>query len=186
MKKQLIRLTTMLAFAAITITGCKKDDDNVKNPTPPNEEELITTLKVILVDSANTADVRTFVYSDIDGDGGNPATADDILLSPGKTYYATLLLLNEAVNPVDTISKEIEEEAVDHLFIFEPHDANLSVVITDRDVNGLPLGLSSTWKTGAVGNTHIHITLKHQPGVKNGSAAPGEVDIEAQFEVKIQ
>lgn len=185
--KKISQITFVFLFAAVIFTGCKKDDDSVATPAPPNEEELITTLKITFVDSADVNAVpKVFYYRDLDGDGGLPATSDSIKLDAHKTYYATLLLLNEAVSSVDTISNEILEEGVDHLFIYDVHDPLAKVSITDQDENGLPLGLQSTWRTGASGKTHVHIILKHQPGVKDGTEAPGQTDIESYFELVVQ
>jgi hypothetical protein len=172
---------------ALAVSSCKKDDNDVTNPTNPNEEELITTMQVILTDSANTTNSWTFVYEDLDGDGGNLPVADTIHLEQNKTYYARIVLLDKTKTPVDTISNEVEEEQDDHLFVFEPHNPTLSVEITDKDHHNLPIGLESIWKTfSSPDNAHIHIRLKHQPGIKTGDPNLGETDIEAEFGVVIQ
>jgi hypothetical protein len=56
-------------------TSCTKKDD-----TPDEEQELITTLKIVATNSTNAADVRTFVFKDTDGAGGNEPSIDNVLL----------------------------------------------------------------------------------------------------------
>ncbi len=179
-------LGLVLVFSLFS--ACKKDDDNAANPNPTNEEELITTLRIYLTDSAQISLPAWYDYKDLDGDGGMDPVSDTIRLEAGKTYYANIILLDESKNPADSISNEILEEANDHLFVFEPHDAFFSVEITDRDTNStaLPIGLQSKWRTFQGGETHLHISLKHQPGIKTGDPDIGETDLEAKFVVEIK
>jgi len=175
---------TFLALAVVFILGfaaCKDD-----NPAPENPEELITTIKLLFTDSANTANTATAVFADPDGAGGNnPTTFDTIKLQPNKTYFASIILLDESKNPVDTISNEVAEEKDDHLFAFSS-TAGISILITDLDNNNLPVGLSSKWKTGNAANGQTIVRLKHQPGIKTGDANLGETDIEVNFYTKVQ
>ena len=50
-----------------------------------------------------------------------------------------------------------------------------------------PIGLLTEWMTGAMTTTKkvLNIELKHQPGVKNGTYAPGDVDAAVPFKIKI-
>lgn len=169
-------------------TGCKKDPEPVTNPPQPtNESEVITTLKLVFTDSANTSDVRSATFRDPDGDGGSgPDIHDTIKLSPNTTWLTTVFILNETVTPADTISKEILQEANDHLFCFYPAGNSASVTITDLDGNSRPIGLQSKFKTTNSGTGTMQVILKHQPGIKNGTCSPGDTDIDVTFQTKIQ
>jgi len=183
---------TKLMFAAIIsasiITGCKRDDDLVPVPQPVvNESEVITTIKLTLVDSSNSSNIKYATFRDPDGDGGTGFDVfDTIILEANKTWYTTVLLLNETVSPADTISNEVLEEANDHLFCFSPSGTSATVTITDTDGNSLPIGLQSKWKTTSAGTGTMQVELKHQPGIKDGTCAPGETDIDVIFQVIIQ
>ena len=185
---------TKVMFATVivasTILGCKKDKDEVATPNPTvNEEEVITTLKLIFTDSANTSNTVTATFKDPDGDGELGVTIHDtIKLQANRTYLVDILLLNETASPVDTISNEVEEEANDHHFFFHYSGVNITTTYLDMDTNTppLPLGLSTKWKTGVIANGTSQIILKHQPGVKDGTEAPGETDIDVIFQTKIQ
>ncbi len=177
----------MLSLAiGLSLSACKKDDDDVTQPSKTNSEEVITTMQLIFTDSENPAQVKTFVYRDVDGLGGNEPSIDTIKLGVDKTYSVQIVLLDETKNPVDTVSKEVKKESDEHLFVFEPANSEISVTINDFDVNTppLPLGLLSTWSTGtSMLNTSIKISLKHQPGIKNGDPTRGESDIEVVMPV---
>ena len=190
MKTKMKTIALSAVFSAALFTGCKKDKDPIPDPPPPvNEEEIITTFTLYFTDSANTSNVVSAAFRDPDGDGGNPYTEfDTIKLMPNKTYYAQVIILNETKSPADSISNEVEEEANDHLFIYTSIGTNTTITITDTDANTPPLslGLASKWKTGSAAMGTTRIVLKHQPGMKDGTAAPGSTDIDLLFHTKIQ
>ena len=159
-----------------------------KTPVDPNEGELITTIKLEFSDIVSGA-TKSFVFRDLDGEGGNgPSTFDDIILSAGNTYTCSLILLNESVNPVDTITTEIESEGEDHQFYFSESLTGLNISDFDKDAKGLPLGILSKWTCGGISSGNLNIVLKHKPGYKaaNDPINVGDTDISLDFKVKIQ
>jgi len=185
--KKTVQYFLFTGLIATVLVSCKKDDDLVDVPAPDqNEVELITTFKIIFTDPANVAPTVEAIFRDEDGDGGNaPSQFDDIVLAENTTYNAEIILLNESESPADTISNEVLEEDGEHLFCFTP--AGTNVIITRTDTDGtFEVGLQSQWVTGAASQGTTEISLKHQPGVKDGSCAPGETDIELNFVTIIQ
>lgn len=182
--KSLLVFTALLTFWS----GCKKDKNQVKLPQAIlNSPELITSMVLQFTDSSNTSTVIKAEYRDSDGPGGNSATKfDTIKLASNKTYLVKLILLDEAKNPIDTVSNEIWEERNDHQFFFTHATINFTTYYLDIDSNGYPVGLSTKWRTKSVGTGTSRVVLKHQVGVKNGTAAPGETDIDVLFQSKIQ
>lgn len=174
---------SFMLMASIGFMGCGKDKAD------PNEEELITTLKVKLTDKSNGS-VSSFEFKDLDGDGGAaPSKFDEILVQRGKVYDCALEVLNESVTPADNITAEILAEANDHQFYFAATDGLVSVANLNKDGKGLPLGTTSTWTaSGNAGSGTITITLKHKPGVKAAGDAVtvGETDIALSFRLKVQ
>lgn len=175
-------LTTLL------IIGCGKDDDGPKPTTTPpiNEEELITTVKLTFVDTAGNQPTVEAWFRDPDGDGGNvPTQFDTIRLVANTVYNTTITLLDESKNPVEDITQEVEEEADEHLFCYTPNGINLTIIRTDTD-GTFEVGITTQWATGngSVGTTKV--VLKHQPGVKDGTCAPGDTDVELDFITEIQ
>lgn len=180
-----VRLGLMAAMvAAISMTGCKKDKDIPE----VDEEELITTFKLKFVNKANANDTKTFTWKDIDGNGGTAPVIDDIVLAPNAQYTMTVdAVLNESVSPAEDIKTEITAEATDHLFVYKPSTGlNLTIAITDKDAKQLAIGLAANATTAAASTGKLQVLLRHQPGVKNGTEAPGSSDIDATFNVKIQ
>lgn len=178
-----IPLAMLPMLLLLLATACKKDKkDTVTTPTNPNEEELITTFRITFTDSAGVYPDVTAQFVDIDGPGGNdPSVFDTIRLHAGTTYYATITLWDESSTPATNISDEVEEEGQDHLFCFNiGNPLNLLIVRTDSD-GVYPIGLQSKWTTQAISAGDVMITLRHQPGVKNGTCDPGETDIELTF-----
>lgn len=214
MKKTIKQLAFLALASGLIAVSCKKDEKtNPPSPVPPppaNEEELITTFKLYLNDGNNTT---VYLFKDPDGDGGIPAfygpgtttasTQSDsvIVLNANTSYTATLYFLDESKSVTDTISYEIKEEADEHMVFFNQLNptalpnasvnisgTNLGITYLDSDNSTppLPLGLISKWQTGNVAaKVPITIALKHQPGSKNGTYAPGDTDISVLFKVQI-
>jgi hypothetical protein len=83
MKKNKLIIFALILSASIQ--SCKKEQ--VELPAPiVNQPENITTLKLQLTDSANSAAGINAQYRDADGPGGNAATIDSLILDKGKTY----------------------------------------------------------------------------------------------------
>jgi hypothetical protein len=181
--KQTLAISALLIGAMLVMNACRKN-----NPTPPNpnEEELITTVKITFTDSAGVQPTFSAQYKDLDGDGGNaPSVFDTIRLKPNTTYLAEILLLDESKSPADTISNEVFEEGDEHLFCFDVNGVTCSVQRTDSD-GTFEIGLNSKWKTSAAGNGTAQIQLRHQPGTKDGTCTPGSSDIDLLFQLKVQ
>jgi hypothetical protein len=180
------RLFSWMLVASIAFLGCKKDK------VDPNEEELITTVKVKLTEKVlgGTGPTTTFEFRDLDGEGGAaPTKFDEIVLAKGKIYDCTLEILNESTSPADNITAEILAEANDHQFYYTATDGLVAVSNLNNDGKGLPLGTTSVWTaSGNAGTGTITITLKHKPGVKAAGdvVTVGETDIALSFRLKIQ
>ncbi len=207
--KTTITTVALLALLGAAFTACKKDkkdEPTPEQPAPPtNEVELITTMKLTLHDTTPHTNA-IYIFSDVDGPGGNPATfggtnqSDSVItILSNHVYATTILLLDETKNPIDTISKAVLSEGVDHMFFFNsitpsgnPFNTYLSGSMTnikyqDLDANNKGIGLSTLWTAPSMmmSKSPLTIELKHQPGVKDGSYAPGETDIQVGFKLKV-
>lgn len=162
--------TRILILCLLVFTACKKE----KGET--NEEELITTM-VITAAPQGGCPVLEFRFEYLDGPGGDPASIDEIELEANTTYNVSLALLNEAANPTEDITEEVEEESHAHRFYYTiSAGANLTISDLNTDGDGVPLGTTSTWTTGAASAGTVTITLRHYPGNPPDKQTPDPVN----------
>ena len=154
-------------------------------PPCENEEEIID--KVTLTFSPVSGGTPVVaVASDPDGPGPLDLTVGEIRLDESTAYEMTIKVENTIEG--EDITEEILAEAEDHLFFFgfteglfgSPlGDGNIDsrtdqVNYNDTDINGLPLGVSTQWKTECVESNQsgsFRVVLKHQPGSKSASSS---------------
>jgi hypothetical protein len=175
----------MMVCLALVVFAASCDKEN---NVDPNEGELITTLKISLLEQG-TPTPQVFIFKDIDGPGGQaPTPFDSIIINANKTYSVSVQFLNEAVSPVDDITLEVNAESDDHQVYYESSTPALTVTNLNNDANGLPLGITSNWTTGSVSKGTMKITLKHKPGEKAAGdlVSKGETDLEVGFGVRVK
>ncbi|MBC7912828.1 MAG: hypothetical protein H7Y07_01780 [Pyrinomonadaceae bacterium] len=175
-------ITALLLITSIS--ACKKD----KELPPVEENELITTIRLKFTNKANASDVKFYDWKDLDGQGGNAPSIDQVILSQNSMYKLEIAsILNETAVPAGDIKQEIKDEAHAHLFVYKPLPASLlAVTITDRDKNNLPIGFVADLATTTAGSGKLQIILRHQMGSKNGTEQPGSTDLDASFDLTIQ
>lgn len=179
--KNIVQILSILFVITSFLHSCKpKCDRHPHDPECSGENELITTMRVIVSDSSTGSVIDTFQFKDVDGDG-NPEQFDTIKLGVNSTYRVALQFLNESVSPEENITDEVWEEKEEHFISFQPHNTSISVTYLDYDANLLPLGLDTYWKTGASSSGHLRITLHHQPGSKDGTPNPGSSDVSVEY-----
>ena len=183
-KMQHYHFLTNLFAVILLVVGISSCGDD---PEPVNEEEVITTVTVTLTPTGGGVPV-TLKFYDADGDGSiAPVKTISGNLAVNKTYTGAITLENESQpTPID-ITAEVRNEAIHHLFCFNVTGSNLTVVASDADSKGLPIGLTSTWTTTNAGTATVKITLRHQFETKTGTCpGDGETDVEVDFNVNVQ
>ena len=194
-------VTTLLALSSgIILSGCD-DDDPVKEDVP----ELITKASVIFTPTAGGSPV-TVTATDPDGEGVQDIQVDGpITLAANTSYTMSIDLINGLAQPSDPayhVSDEVEEEGDEHMFFFSwsnnafsnptgngNMDARVDPVnYVDEDVNGLPLGLETSWTTAAASSGQFRVVLKHQPDLKSetSDSNTGETDLDITFTLTVQ
>jgi hypothetical protein len=162
--------------------------DSCKNDAVQTTNEYITSLKVI-AQNLSTNHTDTFEYVNFNETRPNPPSyVDTIHLQAKSSYAIQVLLYNEALNPVQSMTDTIIARADRHLLVYnvDPSTGFMTVKIQDKDSKGLPLGLLSTWSTADSTNGWLRLMLRHQQGNKNGTETPGSTDFEADFPVVVR
>lgn len=197
--KQVGGLLAMISLGVMT--GCNNDDP-VKQDVP----EFISSVELIFT-PVGGGTVVTATATDPDGLGSGNITVDgSINLTKNVTYTLTFEILNNLAAPTDAeynISAEIEEEGDEHQFFFSwtnnvftnptgnGNIANRNDVVNynDEDVNGLPIGLSTSWTAKDVASSgKFTVLLKHQPELKSNTttSSDGETDIDLIFDITVE
>ncbi len=197
-----LRLLALLLLA-VTIPSCNNDDDA---PGEENEAEAITDVTLIFTNDADPNDVIRASANDPDGLGVQELEVlDEITLDVNTTYTLTMEILNN-LDPTDPedIGEEVSEEDFEHQFFFSfstgafadpAGDGNIDnasdpLNYDDEDVNGNPVGLSTSWTTSGTTLTDGTFTarLQHQPDIKTSTtgANQGDTDFDLEFVLNIQ
>ncbi|MBL0310064.1 MAG: hypothetical protein IPP77_10410 [Bacteroidetes bacterium] len=185
--KSNLNILAVVIAVAVLLYSCKPAcERNPNDPECSGERELITTLRVIVSDSATGIVIDTFQFKDVDGNG-LPEVLDTIRLNANTTYRVALEFLNESVSPMEDITKQILIEKNDHFIAYQSQNVAIGFTYLDYDNNipPLPLGLQTNWNTGIPSIGFVHISLRHQPGVKNGTEVPGDTDVSVDFVTEI-
>jgi len=197
MKTNFLSYVLALLVALVGFTSC---DEN-EAPPSENEEEIINRVVLTFTPIGAGDEVREFQAYDPDGDGALPIELDNIELNSYITYSLELRLENTIVG--ENITSEISKEAEEHMFFYGWSSGlfsnptgigNISVRSNtvnylDQDKNGFPLGLKTSWTTGAAQqNKTFKILLKHQPNMKSASSTvnEGSTDVEIEFNITIK
>lgn len=181
------KLLAVALISVFTFSSCNNDD-----PIAVNEEEVITTVTTTLIAGSQTV---TMTSRDLDGDGPNApvvTVSGDLLVN--TSYTGAVSFLNESVTPAVNLTMEIKAEGDQHQLFFQAPAAIGSFAYTDADVNGKPIGLAFTLRTGTAAATgNIVVVLRHEPlksaaGVAAGSIANagGATDAQITYPVKVK
>lgn len=166
-------------------TGC----DSATPGTPPNEEELITTVRLVLAGNDGT-DLDVVVFRDLDGAGGAAPVRNGLILDAGVTYTGRIGFTDEANGEDITAEVGAEDEA--HQVFYTPLGdlANwLTVTPTDTDENNLPVGLlfQIAVAPGVSGNGQLNVVLSHfDEFPKDGTTRSNETDVDITIDVEIR
>jgi hypothetical protein len=168
----------------ILLAGCSK---NVSNPNDENEHEAINKIELVFAETGGAT--KSFVIEDPDGDGGNPPSRiDTIKINSNKQYNVTVKVYNIASGVIKEVSSTILDEATSHEFYFIPSGVSVSIHKTDKDKNGNPIGLLSSWQTASAGTGSILFKLMHKKALKGPNDGPnvGHTDIQLNLPIVIK
>ncbi|MGB3592278.1 MAG: type 1 periplasmic binding fold superfamily protein [Nonlabens sp.] len=177
-----------LALAGTLAISCGDDDDVL--PMIINEEEVITTVEIEMINVRDNNNVVMLRSNDPDGEGPLPPVqtqTGDLRVS--ENYDSTVKFYNELESPRENITKEIEMEDLDHeVFYFLGSTLSTAAIQRlDFDSQGNPLGLEfdlETTLSPATGT--MTVVLRHEPTKPNDGTladAGGDTDVEVIFDL---
>lgn len=191
-----------LCLSVIIFTSCN-DDEGDDPPPAANLSEEINEASLIFTDT-NGATITARV---VDEDGEGPLDVqilDEINLQANTTYTLSFSLMNTVGATPEDITEEVAEEDDEHQFFFSftndafanpagsgnIESAAAAVNYNDTDDNGNPVGLTTTWTTGAstLSDGSFRVLLQHQPdGIKTATSESddGDTDIDVTFTLNI-
>ena len=195
----------LIAVSLVWLSGCKNDD-----PKPENIPELVTKLTLKFTPAGGGAAVAV-TATDPDGEGVQDIKVDGpINLIKGTQYTLSLELINGLYKIGEdgyNITAEVEEEGDEHQFFFRFSEGAFSsptgtgnikdnssstdgsINYLDKDVNNLPIGISTSWtsSTVAASDKSFRVLLKHQPDIKSGTSTSldGESDLDISFVLNV-
>lgn len=197
-----IRNLYILIVLAIAAGACG-DNDPKKEDVP----EMITRVTLTFTPTAGSPIVVT--ATDPDGEGVQDIKTDGAIeLAKSTDYTLTIELTNSLADPNDEaydVTHEVEEEGDEHMFFFgwtgnafsEPEgDGNIDQradavdYSTSLDSGGLPLGLTTKWKSASITTegASFRVILKHQPELKSqtSKSTDGETDLDVTFDLTVE
>jgi hypothetical protein len=187
-KTKTMKTTKLLAI--LCFTACSDNDDHGHDDHDHGEhEEEITQLIYKLTNTADSADVVTFTFTDEDGEGGANGTKEvSGNLTANATYTGALELIN--LEELEDVGAEIaEEDAENHEIFYITNVAGLKIDTTDVDANSNPLGFDTDITTGSASTGILTISLVHEgkkPNDGTTTDAGGTLDIEVVFELTVE
>lgn len=171
MKRKISSALLFSLSGMLLLGGCKKEGEN-------NDEEVITTMMLHFTPTTGGSGMLMFSSDDPDGPNGNNPIIQDIVLQPNTTYNVSVEFIDKTKNPDVDITEEVRSEGEAHRIYFEPSaNSNITINNLDNDADGLPLGLKSTWTTGAATSSgSVKVTLRHYNGNPPNKAANDDVN----------
>lgn len=201
MLKNIFIKPSIALFLFILVFSCSKDED----PEPANEEEVISlvTLEVTKVGSSETItynfEVEGHAHDDDDDDDDDDHDGHgehtEIELEPNSSYNVSMLIYNDTdPNNIENVTLEVIEEADEHQVYYAITDelSGFSIASAsndNRDSDGNPLFLKTTWTTTGETSGDVVGYLIHEPTSKTGSTRNdfgGATDFEIEFEVHVE
>jgi hypothetical protein len=181
-----VKALWILLFATLAVANACRP---ITEPTATAEEVLPNEVTLTLMSPQGNA---TAVWRGATDVNGTATRIDTLVLAAGRTYTGKITAVNNAKTPTVDLTAEYKKEADEHQFFYTvTGDAQnrVSITITDKDGNNLPLGLEFTVTTTSGGTARgtLNVVLGHYDDVKKmGTNRSPESDIDINFPVVIR
>ncbi|MEO9476637.1 MAG: hypothetical protein ABJG41_13935 [Cyclobacteriaceae bacterium] len=190
-KKQSLLFAVFLLF----LISCK---DNDTPEVAAIELKSITDVVLVFKDS-NGGKIETVAINSGSEGTSDFVVADTVLLKSNEYYRMIVEIVNVAEQR--SFIEVVVDAAIEHMFfyswtegVFNSPSGNGNIDsrsdplnYEDFDYLDRPLGLTTSWTTGAVGVGEFRVVLKNQRGLKSttSTVADGITDMDITFPIKI-
>lgn len=161
----------------------------VSEPTNTAEEVLPNEVTLTLTSPQGNT---TAVWRSATDVKGTASRIDTLVLATGRTYTGKITAVNNTKTPTVDLTAEYKKEADKHQFFYtllgDIHHT-MSITVTDKDGQNLPLGLEFTIVTAPnnKANGTLNVVLGHFDDVKKmGTNRSPESDMDITFPVVIR
>lgn len=183
-------LTTLtIALGVFALVGCK---DPFHHDHDHGEHDVITTVTLRFVNTADSNDIITAVWEDFDGIGGaNPNRIDSISLKKAATYACNVSFENRSVTPAVNVTQDILNDRNYHQVFYDLSSYLGQITVEDLDARNLPVGLRFRMTTPMDASAvpgQLKLSLYHydDESDKTGTTRGSETDIEVAFPTFLQ
>ena len=153
---------------AICFTACGDDD------SMDEEVREVTTL-FFTVSGNDASNSITFVYRDLDGEGGSDPEIVGATLKDFVTYTGVVEVVKETGNPFDLSDIIKTTEAREHQFFYTTSVGDIDFMYEDMDSNGDPVGLTVSFTPTVKGVGMLDIELRYLPNKSAANVSEGDV-----------
>jgi hypothetical protein len=184
-----IAVTTawILLFVTLALTNACRP---ISNPAQTELEEVLP--NVITLTLTSPQGNTTAVWHGSTNATGSAVHIDTLVLAAGRTYVGKISAVNATKSPNVDLTAEYKKLADEHQFFYTVSGdarSRVSITVTDKDGNNLPVGLEFTLAASAGASVRgtLNVVLSHYDGVKkNGTSMSTESDIDITFPVVIR
>ncbi len=182
-----IKTAWLLLFVTLALTNACRP---ISNPAQTDLEEVLP--NVITLTLSSPQGNTTAVWHGSTNATGSAVHIDTLVLAAGRTYAGAISAVNATKSPSVDLTAEYKKLADEHQFFYiVAGDAKnrVSITVTDKDGNNLPVGLEFTLAASAGASVRgtLNVVLSHYDGVKkNGTSMSSESDIDITFPVVIR
>ncbi|HXA01760.1 MAG TPA: hypothetical protein VNW99_07220 [Cytophagaceae bacterium] len=129
----------MVCAAVLMLAACNKKEKAV---APTISNEALTTVQLVLINTASPFDKDTATWQQLLDVNGNPLPEDTskaiLNLHAGTTYTAQVLMYDKTQTPATNVSDEIKQRANYHLFFFQPTPISPSNYVISTTTTNIP------------------------------------------------
>jgi hypothetical protein len=181
--------SVVLLAVVVFVSSCRTTTEPPKDEL---EEILPNIVTLTLSSPQGNSTVIWRSTSTSAGVGTATVRIDTLVLATGRTYTGAIAAVNDTKTPVVDLTEDYRSLANEHQFFYAVSgdaQSRVTITITDKDGNNLPLGLQYTVAVSSGEGTRgtLNVVLGHYDDVKkDGKTRSPESDIDITFPIVIR